>query len=574
MKRDVFDLYRRNGRLIYRKLLEFVPIMTVTNLTVLLISSADSIVVGRFLGTKAVAAVQFLLPYSTFVGIVSDLIASGAGGRLSLCMGRNDAEGLERVKRASGLMTAAVAVFLAVAQIPLAVLMINLYDMTPEVRALAWQYVVGMMIGAPLGFLSTVGTRELSSIGRMKAIMLMSMLEGAVNVVMDLFFVGFLRLSVAGAGYGTAVANLVRAGVTWYYIRHKTDLISRERVPVRQEIGSILRLGLPNAATTFALAVQSTLITWLLARRLSVDGLAAYAVCTFCNLLILVVLIGVSDSVRPLFGLLGGSGDRHGMHMLLREALAIGVSLVGVITLCIELFPGAFFRLYGLSADSARDLLALRLYALYFVFKAFNRIMRDHFTLSGDKAFSARTTLLENCVLPCVFALLLSRFASSEAIFLSWVLSGAVVFCMTVLHYRRRKPLVPPPEDNAKETLFLSCTSKDGSAIAEQLQEAFEAEGMDAQQAYHLALCLEEMVAYAQPAKGEDAAEVLIMIRRQPDTVQVSILDDGQCIRALKLSPEELAKAAGDNYALICSIAEDVTYQYVMNMNYTSITVR
>ena len=30
MKRDVFDLYRRNGRLIYRKLLEFVPIMTVT----------------------------------------------------------------------------------------------------------------------------------------------------------------------------------------------------------------------------------------------------------------------------------------------------------------------------------------------------------------------------------------------------------------------------------------------------------------------------------------------------------------------------------------------------------------
>ena len=34
MKRDVFDLYRRNGRLIYRKLMEFVPIMTVTNLTV------------------------------------------------------------------------------------------------------------------------------------------------------------------------------------------------------------------------------------------------------------------------------------------------------------------------------------------------------------------------------------------------------------------------------------------------------------------------------------------------------------------------------------------------------------
>ncbi len=90
----------------------------------------------------------------------------------------------------------------------------------------------------------------------------------------------------------------------------------------------------------------------------------------------------------------------------------------------------------------------------------------------------------------------------------------------------------------------------------------------------YLALCLEEMVAYAQPAKGKDATEVLIMIRRQPNTVQVSILDDGQCIRALKLSPEELAKAAGDNYALICSIAEDVTYQYVMNMNYTSITVR
>lgn len=74
--------FKRNGSLMRRKLLEYLPAMMITNLSNLLLISVDGLVVGNFLGKDAFASVNVFGPVSTFIGAVTCL-ANGVSGMVS-----------------------------------------------------------------------------------------------------------------------------------------------------------------------------------------------------------------------------------------------------------------------------------------------------------------------------------------------------------------------------------------------------------------------------------------------------------------------------------------------------------
>ena len=78
------------------------------------------------------------------------------------------------------------------------------------------QYAYGIMISLPFGLISTVGVFQLQIAGKMKALVKLSAMEGITNLLLDLLFVGAMDMGVAGAGYGTAAANVLRCLTTVY----------------------------------------------------------------------------------------------------------------------------------------------------------------------------------------------------------------------------------------------------------------------------------------------------------------------------------------------------------------------
>ena len=241
--------FKFDGDLTKRKLKQYFPAMLMTNLSTLLLITVDGLVVGNFCGSNALSSVNIFQPATVAIGIISMVISAGASARLSQGMGQIDIKGLYKTRSTLRVVMILTAIFISLAQIPLVYLIISSYHLSPDMNSLVWSYAIGIMISSPFGLISTIGVLQLQIIGKMKVLMGLAALEGAVNLLLDLLFVGPLNLGVAGAGYGTAAANVVRCTTTLVYLIWKTDLFKTGgEKPSLREAKEILVLGLPDSA--------------------------------------------------------------------------------------------------------------------------------------------------------------------------------------------------------------------------------------------------------------------------------------------------------------------------------------
>ena len=119
-------------------------------------------------------------------------------------------------------------------------------------------------------------------------------MEGLVNLGLDLLLVGPVGLGVAGAGYGTAGANVVRCTVTVIYLAKKTDMYYSGNVkPSIPEIRSILYYGLPEGSHSLMKAIQSYAMISIILSMIGETGGVIKGVWAFALSLCLVVTNGV-----------------------------------------------------------------------------------------------------------------------------------------------------------------------------------------------------------------------------------------------------------------------------------------
>ena len=559
--------FRRSGDLTKRKLLEYIPALLLTNLSSLLLISVDGIVVGNFLGSGALSAVNVFYPVTMFIGVVSVLIANGAAAILSTRMGRSDREGLLYAKSAVMRVLILSMLFVGVAQIPVAWGIIRSCHLSPEMHMLTCQYAVGILISMPFGLGSTVGVCQLQTIGRMKVLMWLSIMEAIANLLLDLLFVGVLKMGVAGAGLGTAGANILRFLATELYLAKKTDIYYSGGVKARREdYREIITCGLPEASHSVMMAIQNYFMIRIILSVFGDEGGVIKGVCVFCFSLTNVLISGVQGSMRPLAGIVTGAKDRVGMRILMRQSFILMTIFSGVMMLLIELFPGWFFWLHGVSVIPAGGVLSVRLYTMYFCLRAYNAIFRLCFSIRGDVKYATVLTVVSNAALP-VFAFVLSRIFPGPFLWLSYPMTELVLFILNLRRYRFEGKKEREEDDPAARILYLTVKTNEAVQASRQIRCWAEDNGYPARLANRVSLCMEEMVTYAVASQGREDINIQIMVRFTPDGACFSMLDDGRCIALDKdVKTQELIT---DNYGLLKKVARSVEYQYILNMNYS-----
>ena len=115
--------------------------------------------------------------------------------------------------------------------------------------------------------------------------------------------------------------------------------------------------------------------------------------------------------------------------------------------------------------------------------------------------------------------------------------------------------------------LSLSVSPEEAAEASEKIRSYADESGVDSRISYRVALCMEEMVAYARTANDEEGISIEASVRFMKESAMLTILDDGKYI-ALD-EDREIQKLITDNYELVKCIASEVNYQHVLNMNYT-----
>ena len=586
--------FRRKGDLTGRKLDEYIPAMMITNLSTLLLVSVDGVVAGNLVGEEALSAVSIFYPVTILTGAISMLAASGISTSISTAMGKNDAAVLDRVKGASVRMTLAMAVIAAIVQIPIVLAVVRSYGLPEEMYRMTMQYATGIMISTPLGLISTVGTYQMQIAGKMKMLMTLSLIEGVSNLAFDLLYTGMFRMGVAGTGYGTATANLIRCSLTLIYLYRYTDMLRSDSKTVSPgDVKSILSAGVPDASYMLIAAVQNYLMMQILLAAFGTDGGIIKGVCSLCFNIANVVISGNTSSVRPLMGLYAGADDRAGLFLLVQQGAVLNLAGAGLATLITELRPEWFYAMNGVHDIPEGGLLSVRLYALCFVLKGFDSLFRMYLSNRKDSRYATRLTVAGNATLP-LFAFILWKTAPAPYIFLAYLVTEALIFAVSYVRYLRwlEKDRKEVEENGEDIELYMTVRPDEAVEASRELRSFAEEQGINEKIAYRAALCMEEMAAYVKEAedagmeagrggrkpqtrRSDDAyrsgssVEIIVRFRGKDSAVFVA-MDDGRCIALDK--DEEKQKLITDNYGLLRRLARSVEYQYILNMNYTRFT--
>ncbi|HJB28071.1 MAG TPA: MATE family efflux transporter, partial [Candidatus Blautia faecavium] len=229
---------------VMKSMLIFAVPMILGNLLQQCYNVADTLIVGQFIGSDALAAVGSAFTLMTFLTSILLGLCMGSGTLFSIRFGQKDEEGLKEAMCTSFLLIAALAVILNF----LAFLCLDGISVFLRVPADVWplmrEYLVVIFCGIPAVFLYNYFASLLRSVGNSVVPLVFLGVSAVLNIALDLWFVIGLKRGVAGAAEATVIAQYV-SGVglmVYYWLRFPKLRVQRRHLRLHRacirEIGS------------------------------------------------------------------------------------------------------------------------------------------------------------------------------------------------------------------------------------------------------------------------------------------------------------------------------------------------
>ena len=235
------------GALVTKVLFFSLPIM-ISGILQLVFNAADTIVVGRFAGNEALAAVGSVgslnnLIISLFIGL-----SVGVNVLVARYTGSHDNEDVSKTVHTSVLLSLLGGIALGIIGIVLARPILEVMGSPEDVIDLAVLYIRIIFVGMPVQMLYNFCAAVLRAIGDTRRPLYFLTVAGVINAVLNLFFVIVLRMSVAGVALATIISQAVSAALV---IRCLTLMEGPTRLNLRRlrfdvpVLMEIIRIGLP-----------------------------------------------------------------------------------------------------------------------------------------------------------------------------------------------------------------------------------------------------------------------------------------------------------------------------------------
>ncbi len=246
-----------------RKFVLFILPILFTGCLQQLYNTVDTMVVGKFAGDTALAAVGSTvaltnLILNSFIGL-----AVGANVICANYYGAKNHSGLDRAIHTSYVIAIVSGVCLALVGWFFARNFLQMMSTPDDVIDLATLYMRIIFLGAPASLVYNFGAAILRAAGDTKRPLYILGASGIVNVLLNLFCVIVLKLGVVGVALGTIVSQLISAAaVTWILMKTESEFkldASKLRVH-KEELKRIVATGIPAGISGVMFSLSNVII--------------------------------------------------------------------------------------------------------------------------------------------------------------------------------------------------------------------------------------------------------------------------------------------------------------------------
>lgn len=337
---------------IFKKYIFFIVPILLSGFIQQLYNAADTMVVGKFVGDTALAAVGAT---ASLTNLILNLFLGLAVGTNAVCSrfyGAGNKEALHKTIHTSILLATVSGAVLAIIGLFLSGTFLNIMGTPQDVISDATLYMQIYFAGAPASMIYNFGSAVLRAAGDTKRPLYILMISGLVNVLLNLFCVIVLDLGVAGVAIGTIASQLISAVmVIWLLIKSNTEFkldLLRLRI-YKKELGKIAATGIPSGLNGIMFSASNVIIQSTINSfgRLAIAGATA---ATNLEVFGFLILSSVEQGVVTFVGQNMGAGKFDRVKAVTKIALIIALSGA---TLFMLLTKFAGDTLLGFFADEA-----------------------------------------------------------------------------------------------------------------------------------------------------------------------------------------------------------------------------
>lgn len=212
-----------------RHLIQYAVPMILGNLFQLTYNAADSVIIGKFLGENALAAVSTSNPVMTIMVLGASGIGIGASVITGRFYGAKDYAALKREFSTTVISCTVFSLLVFLFGSLLTPAMLRLIH-TPEAAFdMAVVYLRIIFIGFLFSFQYNILSHAMRSIGDSRTPVVFLSVSCVLNALLDLLLVGVLGLGVAGAAWATTVSEALSMGLSIFWIETRIPLLSLSR---------------------------------------------------------------------------------------------------------------------------------------------------------------------------------------------------------------------------------------------------------------------------------------------------------------------------------------------------------
>lgn len=415
-------------------------------------NTADAIVVGRFVGTEALAAVggstsQIInLIVGFFVGL-----SSGATVVISQYYGARDRENLSKALHTAFAFSLVGSVVITTVGLICSPILLRVMNTTEEVIGPSATYLRIYFGGILFVFIYNIGSSILRAVGDSRRPLYYLIVCCIINIVLDVVLVVGLGMGVAGAAIATVFAQGVSAVLVVMALCRSTDLFRLEIRKIRfhrEALELLIKIGLPAGLQSVMYSFSNVIIQTAL-NAFGTNTMAAWTACGKIDSFFWMVINAFGISITTFVGQNYGARKFGRMRKSVRICIAMAVGASISISAIFILFGRYVYQLF--TTDAAVAEIGMHMitmmapaYAIYVFIEIYSGALRG----TGD----VLVPMLMTCGGVCVLRILWMMFVVPlkpviDTIIYSYPISWTLTALMFIFYYRKKCAQIPDTDE-------------------------------------------------------------------------------------------------------------------------------
>jgi len=341
----------------------------------------DSIFVGNWIGSIAIAAINVVLPVSFFIAALGMAIGIGGSSIISRALGANNKEKALKTFGNQITLTLLVTVIMVALGLYYVDSLIPAFGGKGGIFEPAKIYYTIILYGVPFLALCMMGNTVIRAEGKPKFAMIAMIIPSVGNLLMDYIFIYVFDWGMHGAAWATTIGYLLCFGYILYFFLSKNSELKISHAhfgldrPILREIGSLGFVTLARQAVTS--------ITYLIMNNIlfNLGGepmVAVYAIIGRMLMFALFPVFGVTQGFLPIAGYNYGAAYYDRVKESIYTAIKYAALVATLIFVVLMVFPGEIASLF---LSDRPDLAAEQL--------ASNQFVIEHTPLAMRMVFAA-----------------------------------------------------------------------------------------------------------------------------------------------------------------------------------------